>query len=409
MYRVLAISFPFLLFLLAEICVRSFYPYEPTKPQNLEGWGEGIRPAAGYVHPPLLIEQDNQVTISPELLPFMPSVSFPVHTDKKRIFCFGGSATLGVPFEKTPEKTFPQQLHQILLSAGEDVDVINLGGASFGSDHVLALGLEALSYSPSYLVIYSGNNEFFTHMINWETQNTQWVYQKQPSSHLIAHLREKISPASDLPSIHTQQQERWQNLFQGMLVTPEHIDEETHTRRDPIQQAVIERYIRNLTLLYQKAAAQQIPIIFAVVPSNLHTPPAISIHSPVQNRPKSWLSLLKKINPQDESCMTSLQELTEQNPWYAEAWYKRAQCAHYHQQPSQKWFEAARDLDMVPGRPNQALNDALLKSSLPLMLFDAKQEFFHDSCHLTEQGYFALAEQFSQLILSNWKFSSPSP
>ena len=392
-----------------EICTRLFYPFDTPRPQNIEGWGEGIRPAAGYILPPLLIQKKDTVVNAPELHPFMPPISFSIQPTQKRIFCFGGSTTLGVPFEKNPEKTFPYHLQEILNKAGESVEVINLGGASFGSDHVLELGLEALSYSPSYLVIYSGNNEFFTHMINWEAQNKAWVYQKTPISHFLAHIQAVLSPITNLQNIHEQQHQRWQNLLQGMLIAPEYVDEKTLSRKDPIQKAVIERYLHNFTLLNQRATEQNVPIIFAVVPSNLNTAPAISIHSPQQTNRQQWLSQYQQVQTDQESCMQSLEYLTEQNPWYAEAWYKRALCARIHNKPSERWFQAARDLDMLPGRPNQALTEAVLQSPLPLMLFESKPEFFHDSCHLTETGYYALAEQFSQVILSHWKFSTPSP
>ena len=44
-----------------------------------------------------------------------------------RVFCFGGSATLGVPVEREPERTFPGQLEGLLTREGLDAEVINLG------------------------------------------------------------------------------------------------------------------------------------------------------------------------------------------------------------------------------------------------------------------------------------------
>jgi len=90
-------------------------------------------------------------------------------------------------------------------------------------------------------------------------------------------------------------------------------------------------------------------------------------------------------------------------------WFQLAQCMEKHKQSSQLYFEAARDLDMLPGRPNSTMNQALLNTDLPLLFIDPNQENFHDSCHLTDLGYRDLAEQFSREILLQWKFSSTNP
>jgi hypothetical protein len=64
---------------------------------------------------------------------------------------------------------------------------------------------------------------------------------------------------------------------------------------------------------------------------------------------------------------------------------------------------------MLPGRPNAALNEALLNTDLPLLLFEAEPDFFHDSCHLTARGYEELGRKFSQIILTNWNFLHIDP
>ena len=396
-------SFPFLLFGFVELITRTFFPFAPPSPQNISGWNSGIRPAAGYLEPPLLKERDNYVVPSTNLSSFINPFSFTKTTEKKRVFCFGGSTTLGVPFEKEQHKTFPGQLQELLSAAGEEVEVINLGGASFGSDHVLALGIEALQYEPDFFVVYSGNNEFFNHIINLELHNRNWVYQTSPTSHLLAYMQTSLVQKT-AKEIQQTQETRWSQLLQSSIRHHNDIDESQQKRNDPIQDSVIERYLYNLKELNKHAQRHNVPIIFVVVPSNLYTPPAISIHSPSLSSPHKWEQELSSVDIHHPSCQTRLERLTQQNPWNALAWYQKAQCAQNHDEPHLIERLSALNLDMLPGRPNQKMNESLLKSSLPLHLFEAQPEYFHDSCHLTELGYHHLARGISTEILYRWNF-----
>ena len=341
---------------------------------------------------------------NPSLNPFMHPFSFASNTNKKRIFCLGGSATLGVPFEQNQNQTFPGQLSEILHTSGEEVEVINLGGASFGSDHVLALGIEALKYNPDFLLVYSGNNEFFTHMINLEKSNQDWIHQPNPTSHVTAYIQQSLFEKPTAISLEKNQKERWTELLQAMLNDPSHVDEQSHKRVDPIQDKVIKRFINNLQTLYKQAEKQNVPILFAVVPSNLYTPPALSLHTPKQISKEEWNSKLYEVDTRRDSCIVDLDSLTKQNPWNAQGWYKAGECARLHNAPSEEYFYSALNLDMLPGRPNQAMQSSLLKSSLPLVLFEATPEYFHDSCHLTQEGYRALAHNFATEVLIHWNY-----
>ncbi|MAA78253.1 MAG: hypothetical protein CL916_03260 [Deltaproteobacteria bacterium] len=356
------------------------------------------------MEPPLLIEQGDTITPNPNLSSFVHPFSFTKNTNRKRVFCFGGSTTLGVPFEKDQKITFPGQLEKFLSASGEEVEVINLGGASFGSDHVLALGLEALQYEPDFFVIYSGNNEFFNHIINLEQSNQNWTYQPQPTFHLLAYFQMFLF-SKTAREIQQTQQERWNTLLQAHIQNSEDVDEINRRRNDSIQNAVITRYIRNLRELNKSAHNKNVPIIFVVVPSNLYTPPAISIHSPTLSSTQKWEAELSLIDIENPSCQIKLDILTKQNPWHAYAWYQKARCAQNHNEPHQQDRVAALNLDMLPGRPNQIMNEHLLKSEFPLFLFEPKPEDFHDSCHLSQSGYQTLAKGISAEIVSQWNFS----
>jgi len=399
-YRILAVGFPFLLIIIIEIFLRSFYPFPIQKPELLKDWGNGVQPAAGMLSPPLLIENEGQVYPSSQLKDFISPFSFSRIPSKKRIVCLGGSATLGVPFETNPEKTFPSQLKTILQQLEYDVEVINMGGASFGSDHVLTLGMEALKYQPDVLVVYSGNNEFFNHILSIDHLNRDWVPQQIPTLHLIAYIQRWLNLFPTAKETQNHQSDRWQKLLSKLIDKPEYVNIDALHRQDPIQEQVAKRYIHNFKKLYHHAQKNDVQVIFAVLPSNLHTEPAISLSTP---KP------MHRTPQQNSKFCSPLYQKTNTNPWNAMGWYHLAQCLQEHQQPTKKYYEAARDLDMLPGRPNAFLNTMLMKTDLPLLLIEMEKENFHDSCHLTEQGYKHLAEQFSQEIVLRWNFSKKIP
>ena len=164
------------------------------------------------------------------------------------------------------------------------------------------------------------------------------------------------------------------------------------------------RYIHNLSTLYQRANDKNVPILFTVVPSNIYTPPAISLHSPQQKNKEEWTSSLLNVDTKSKSCTEKINLLLKQNPWNAQGWYQAGLCAQEQKIPSDSYFLSALNLDMLPGRPNQSLQKALLERSFPLVLFDARPEYFHDSCHLTQEGYTALAHVFASEILIKWNF-----
>ena len=134
---------------------------------------------------------------------------------------------------------------------------------------------------------------------------------------------------------------------------------------------------------------------------------------PYQYSIKSWEKEFSSINIEHPSCLDKIKTLSIQNSWNADVWYQKAQCAQNHNKPHLSDRNAALNLDMLPGRPNQKMNDALLKSNLPLYLFEAQPEYFHDSCHLSELGYLTLSKGISTEIIFQWNFlqkkTPPSP
>ena len=380
-YRIVAICLPILFFAFVECMFRVFAPIEQQQVLIPKEWEKGVFPAAGMIQKPFFFQEDGLIYLDPSLTPFMKTDPFSRKPTAKRIFCFGGSATLGVPFEGS-EFTFPAQLQKIFQKSGEDVEVINMGGASFASDHVLALVEESLKYEPNALVVYSGNNEFFNHMLSVDMENQHWKSQPPPLFHSLTWLQRWLNPPTS-KQIYTTQQERWVDLLNTMI-SEKDFQQDTLKRDDAIQDAVVQRYIKNLKRITELAQKSGVTLIIATVPSNLHTPPAIS-----------------KSQYKAPYVETSI----EKEPWNASLWYQQAQKQEGEKNPSLQSYKAALNLDLLPGRPNDYQNQALIKSTLPLLLIEIDQQDFHDSCHLTKTGYQKIASQIHLQLLFQWHFN----
>ncbi len=80
-----------------------------------------------------------------------------------RIFCVGGSTTVGRPYRHNT--SFCGWLEQYLKRSdpGRNWEVINAGGVSYASYRVTRLMTELVQYQPDMFIVYSGQNEFLEH------------------------------------------------------------------------------------------------------------------------------------------------------------------------------------------------------------------------------------------------------
>jgi len=74
-----------------------------------------------------------------------------------RIFTLGGSS---VAFLQDHLKELEKGLNRRFEGPFEQIQIINAGAPSFGSQRVLFIAREALTYDPDLLVLYTGHNEF---------------------------------------------------------------------------------------------------------------------------------------------------------------------------------------------------------------------------------------------------------
>ena len=130
-FRVLALAFVPAVLVAAELSLRA--AEEPMPAVDMpEGWGQDVRVITEHGRDaPLEVylgsdgEQRARSSEDMQMGRFMHPVDYAVQRAPGvfRVFCFGGSATMGVPVEATPEQTFPGRLQALLDDAGVPAEV----------------------------------------------------------------------------------------------------------------------------------------------------------------------------------------------------------------------------------------------------------------------------------------------
>lgn len=451
---VVLISFLLLVTLLAaaEVVLRLREKQVSTAINVPEDWGEGYLKVTPFNRQGMLEEYEDasgqlMVRTSRAMVQqrFMHDLSFPAEPDPDmvRVFCFGGSATFGVPFERTPGLSFPDRLETHLGRAGVKAEVYNLGGASFGSDQVLMLIQETIRYGPSALAVYSGNNEFFNYNLELVNQNIGLTGRGVGRLRVFQWLRSVLTGddgGREQPEemIFDQEQLVAEVMVHaledlGSRARPAWRDGDTVRRVDRHYQAVVSRYIKNLEDIRSIVEGARTPrplLLIAEVPVNLLDEPQLAIHDPNQSdsQKKRW-----------EEVMASGDELAEAGRHvpavqaYLEAVLLDTTHARAHYRLGMERLAAgdrrgavvalsnALEMDMDPGRPVAALNQAVRElakdsrviSVCPEQVFGifkdpaAARTLFHDSCHLKQYGYDQLARQFARVLLEELPKQTP--
>jgi lysophospholipase L1-like esterase len=364
-----------------------------------------------------LVEQDGVVRPAPALVAdgFMQDLQFPARPTPgvPRIVCFGGSATLGVPVERAPERTFPGRLQARLASAGFETEVINLGGASFGSDQVRALAEAVLPYDPDALVIYSGNNEYFNFNLRLYEANRQWYAERLEGLHLMRALRLLLGRDPTPDAARATQDAVVAAAIAGRLEAEDawpRVEGGLGRRTDSIHAAVLDRYRDNLSAVAALTAETATPVLIARVPANLAEPPWLALADPGEDDSAAQAALAGDCDAAEAAIADT--------PGHAGGWYRRGMCGMRSGAPVAEWggdLTTALSLDLSPGRPPPDLQaiPAQVAERWPHVrhlsldaLFSAQSDppyglnLCHDSCHLTPDGYDRLAAQIAVDLVS---------
>jgi Flp pilus assembly protein TadD len=155
-FMILTLAFPFLLFIILELGLRAFH-YGPDlalfTSQNIRG--------RTYLtmNPQVSGRYFSQIEFNPSTSTDFFAVPKPPGTF--RIFCLGGSTTVGYPYwyNAAFSSFLRDRLHAIFPE--RRIEVINIGMTATNSFTVLDFARDLADCEPDLLIVYDGHNEFY--------------------------------------------------------------------------------------------------------------------------------------------------------------------------------------------------------------------------------------------------------
>jgi len=195
--------------------------------------------------------------------------------DTIRIFCLGGSAAKGWPYQDA--HTYPGFLaHKLGLLCDKRIEVINAAGFTYASHRVKFVFDEIVEYEPDLILIYSGNNEFLEN----------FVYRPRSLGSPWSHLAVARIVHGWLV---TQRQPTNIVDFENYGMADHHatrlsfaFGKASTLREDPEQfRQVQAHYQYNIESMVKEARRRNVPVMLLSVPVNLKDwIPNVSVHRP---------------------------------------------------------------------------------------------------------------------------------
>lgn len=308
----------------------------------------------------------SRVTFQPSTSPDYFLVPKPAGT--YRIFCLGGSTTVGFPYwynasfssflRDRLRRTFPER----------SIEVINLGMTATNSFTALDMTREIMEYEPDLVIVYDGHNEFYGALgvaSHESFGGSPWLSRL---SLQLVHLR--IFQAM-----------RAGYALVGRLFSDDGpVDRGTMMERlargqtipygSPLYEAGREVFRENLSGIRDLCTARNIPVIFGTQVSNLRDmPPFISADPTVLSAQDQLrfhaahnAGLTAMMNGAFDSALVPLREAAGILPHHAETWFRIGRCLDTlgRRSEARNAYAAARDDDELRFRTGTDFNDIIL-------------------------------------------------
>jgi tetratricopeptide (TPR) repeat protein len=318
--------------------------------------------------------------------------SVPKPRDTYRIFCLGGSTTVGFPYwyngslssflRDRLRRTFPDRT----------IEVINLGMTATNSYTVVDMARDVLDYEPDLLLVYDGHNEFYGALgvASRESMGgSRWLSRL---SLRLVHLRSFLLLRDAYNGFGrlfagTEGAEARGTLMEK-LARGRTIPLESQAYRDGL-----DAFTANIAELHDLCSANGVPVILGTQASNLRSLSPFVSGEPAGATPQQRLAfhesfndgLTQWMNGAFDSAFTAFSSAASLFPYHAESHYRRARCLD----TLDRWAEArsaylrARDLDELRFRTSSDFNAAIRNAADTSTLFsaDIEQAFADSSPH----------------------------
>jgi tetratricopeptide (TPR) repeat protein len=348
-----------------------------------------------------------------------------------RVFCLGGSTTVGYPY--SPQQAWPRVLERSLreLFPERDIEVINVAGQSYGSGRVLSLLRGIVKYQPNLVVAALGDTEFtedsFRVAVAAQPKDVAWLH----GLYLSRMLKQLLpQPAVEIPVVAVEDVDPADFLFAPMPDNTRFYEVTPQGR-----QKIMKQFGDNLDAMVEVVAAAKIPLLLCTLPSNI----------------TSWEPTKDNNVPADKARYLRWQRLWDEAQRFAQTgdypraldrfatarllWSDNADFSFDYGQTllgagqaaeALQWLSRARDLDPMPYRATSAALETVRRASSAegVLLADLASEFIAmqqggvleemlilDHAHPTPLGQLEIARIVTRVIateLPGWSLQASS-
>ncbi len=299
-----------------------------------------------------------------------------------RIFVFGGSTTIGFPFQES--MSFPRILYYRLQDAfpSKRIEVVNLSAAALSSYCYNDILDEVIDMAPDAILIYGGHNEYYGALGVASVENignVRWIkklrlkFIRFRTFQLLQNTFNKITSAFS-PNYTSQP-----GTLMERIVKDKYIPQNSSLFKKGIDQ-----FEDNITELVQKASQNNIPVVLSELVSNLSDQPPFK-----SDTINAAIDYYNKAQEKEQ------EEKTEE---------------------AKELYIKAKDLDLVRFRAPEIYNDFLnriaTKNKLAIVpmrsYFENNSpnnivghELMIDHLHPNVDGYFLMADAFFNTMKAN--------
>jgi tetratricopeptide (TPR) repeat protein len=347
-----------------------------------------------------------------------------------RIFCLGGSTTVGYPYYFNA--SFPSLLAERLtaLFPQKKIEVINLGMTATNSFTVLDIARELSPFQPDLIIDYDGHNEFYG-VLGVASHQTVGSYRFITLAYLrLIHYRSFQLVRNVVHSItglwSTSDDLVKRGTMMEILARDKYVPYGSSMYNDAYS-----IFRNNLLDLKEYCRSEHIPLLLGIQVSNLRDQaPFVSNNSPMltQQQKEQFQSFYKngielQSNNHPDSALVVFRSALTIDSFYADVHYRLAQCLEAAGEKREALAEyiLARDNDELRFRTDSKFNDLIRSMEDHTNCFVADNETVFKSAsqdsligsnlitehlHPFVRGAFLMAKSYAQTMRRNALFAT---
>ena len=339
-----------------------------------------------------------------------------------RIFCLGGSTTVGFPYgyigsfstflRDRLKATFPEK----------SIEIINLGMTATNSFTVLDMAQELIKYQPDMFIVYDGHNEFYGALGIASNEALGSTRLFTLLSLKLIHFKSFLLLRDVIEAITGAFAESQAEDFGGTMM--ERLARGQFVTYDsPMYNKALQIFRDNLSDLVSICRAHAIPLLLGSQVSNLRTQRPFESDISLLDSPEKRLAfnsamnkgISYRLNGQFDSALTEFRRAVEYDSLHAEAQYQTARMLDTLglKNTSREKYVKARDYDNLRFRASSDFNEAIRDVSDDSMVIfvDVEGAFAANSpdsipgselilehLHPNVRGYFLIAKAYANAM-----------